>query len=76
MPDALSADRTCTGCGYTVEECGCTWDDDDTDYEADDPWYPVGCGNPDCIMPGDHYASECHTAEDMEAYHASFDDDA
>lgn len=48
--------------------------DDYCDYVEYDEWYPYGCDDPDCIMPAEHYASECCTAEMMEDYYASLDD--
>jgi hypothetical protein len=43
---------------------------DDEDYDEDDIWYRV-CPHQDCIVPGEHYRSECHTAEEMQSYYAA-----
>jgi hypothetical protein len=34
-----------------------------------DEWV-LACGYPGCCMPGYHFRSECHNAEDMEAMYA------
>lgn len=42
---------------------------DDADYSepfGNDEWV-LACGYPGCCMPGYHFRSECHNAEDMEA---------
>lgn len=52
------------------------WDDDDSEFHFDDgdmsePFgrdeWVLACGYPGCCMPGYHFRSECHNAEDMEA---------
>lgn len=53
------------------------YDDEPDDYALDcedeerDPFYPCGCDLPGCVMPGEHFASECHTAEDAEREYAA-----
>lgn len=48
---------------------------EDDDYDAsldleESPLGEMGCLFPsECCMPGEHYTSECHTAEDAEAWH-------
>ena len=44
------------------------------EYGTPDEWMSVGCDTPGCVMPGSHYRSECHTAEDMEAYYDIMED--
>ena len=51
------------------------WDDEEDYEEEDDPFYYCGCDLPGCIMPGEHYRSECHTAEDAQAYNDSFEEE-
>lgn len=41
--------------------CGCRMDEEDGPFAM-----VLDCGNPDCIMPGYHYRSECVTAAEME----------
>lgn len=52
------------------------WDEDDDvfvrDAEAEDreeshELLTLHCNYPGCCMPGEHYPSECHNAEDMQA---------
>lgn len=54
------------------------WDDDDDDrgdppdddpLERDADEWVLDCGYKGCCMPGYHFRSECHNAEDMEAYY-------
>jgi hypothetical protein len=48
---------------------------DDADYSepfGTDEWVLV-CGYPGCCMPGYHFRSECHNAEDMEALNAEYE---
>ena len=51
------------------EEFWASRHDDEEDFENDDPWYPMGCGDPECTMPSGHYRSECMTVADWEAYY-------
>jgi hypothetical protein len=43
---------------------------DDQEWEIEDRSEPerlvINCGYPGCCMPGAHFPSECHNAEDME----------
>lgn len=62
---------------YTPEfACDCDYDEMQSYYESEDDEGTLGeffigvCGTPFCLMPGPHFASECHTAEDIEAYQA------
>jgi hypothetical protein len=44
-------------------------DDDGNDgFHQRDEWV-LDCGYEGCCMPGYHFRSECHNAEDMEAYY-------
>ena len=46
--------------------------DDGADYSepfGNDEWV-LDCGYKGCCMPGYHFRSECHNAEDMEAMYA------
>jgi hypothetical protein len=62
-----------------------TNDDDDFEFHIDDgdmsepfgndEWVLV-CGYEGCCMPGYHFRSECHNAEDMEAMHAEHEQPA
>ena len=48
------------------------WDTNDgwqgSEDEDDLDPFVLDCGDPECLMPGPHYLSECHTAEMIEAY--------
>jgi hypothetical protein len=55
LPDPMSQDM-----GEEEQERECD------DEEGLDP-YVLDCGNPDCLMAGGHFLSECFTKEDAEA---------
>jgi 3-hydroxymyristoyl/3-hydroxydecanoyl-(acyl carrier protein) dehydratase len=43
-----------------------------TEHDAMEDEFEFGCHFPDeCVMPGLHFRSECHTAEMIEAYEAA-----
>lgn len=44
-------------------------DDDTSEPLGNDEWV-LDCGYEGCCMPGYHFRSECHNAEDMEAMYA------
>jgi hypothetical protein len=45
------------------------------DDQEDDEYFSEiqTCRTPGCIMPGAHFASECHTAEDVENYYRAME---
>lgn len=43
-------------------------DDDDDDERSTLGRFVFSCGVPNCVMPGPHYTSECHTPEDLMQY--------
>lgn len=43
------------------------YSDDDEPPEREEEEWVVDCGYPNCCMPGPHFRSECHNAEDIEA---------
>lgn len=55
------------------------WDDDDQDDPSDDDYdeeedeFVLDCGDPECLMPGPHFLSECHTAEMVDAYYETLE---
>lgn len=58
-----------------IDYSGMDSDEDDPDAlyaDADDEGdeWVLACGYPGCCMPGYHFRSECHNADDMEAYYA------
>lgn len=57
----------CPRCGDPREACLCGADEDDWD----DPELEDSCAFPgECLMPGEHTRSECHTVEMVEAFNA------
>lgn len=56
----------CDLCGEVDCICG-----DDNDFYDDEPderdEMVFDCGLEDCLMPGEHFRHECHTAEMLEA---------
>ena len=80
----------CRACGYQIDcisrQCGCTVDDE-TLAERDQweceqyeertghPFGPVGCLFPgNCVMPGEHFTSECCLTEQAEETYQQMDD--
>lgn len=57
----------CDACGRFIYDES-DWDD----AGEDDPQggFLLDCGDPECVMPGPHFRSECHTAEMIEATNA------
>lgn len=50
-------------------------DDDTSEPFGNDEWV-LDCGYKGCCMPGYHFRSECHNAQDMEAMHAEHEGSA
>jgi len=44
-------------------------------YDGSDE-FVICCTDPECVMPGPHFRSECHTAEMIEATNAEIAGDA
>ena len=67
-------------CCYDPNElcqyCG-RCEDDDNEYDEgtlDDIFFSSGyCDMEDCICQGPHFASECHTAKDLEEYYKALE---
>jgi hypothetical protein len=52
-------------CSDGEDRCNhCDWTDDE-DFEQEE--LTMNCNYPGCCMPGLHFPSECHNAQDMEA---------
>lgn len=57
-----------------------SWNDDessedrDSEVTKDAQEWVLDCGYEGCCMPGYHFRSECHNAEDMEAYYREQED--
>ena len=64
------------GPGSGQETCThrCDFDNDDDGFEREDRDMPealqLACDYPGCVMPGLHFPSECHNAQDIEAWYA------
>lgn len=43
----------------------------DAHHEGEHDEWVLVCGYEGCCMPGYHFRSECHNADDMEAYYAA-----
>lgn len=58
-------EERCTCCLYREDE-----DIDSDEWTCEDRSEPerlvMNCGYPGCVMPGEHFPSECHNAEDIE----------
>jgi hypothetical protein len=78
LPTGPTGRELASPTGSGLWQPGDQYDDytDDELDEVDDGWCDpneakdelvLDCGTPGCLMPGEHFRSECHTVEDMEA---------
>lgn len=44
----------------------------ESNYDREEDEFVMDCGDPGCLMPGEHFRSECYTLEMAEAWERQF----